>query len=104
MRLNPTHSSGIPSQSPESTAQVTDGTSNTIMVGEAAKAETPRTGLRAQSESNTSSKVADAGADGNSRLAENKMQADLRAAELKTKLETPDTAKNFMDYTDDSCM
>ena len=104
MRLNSTQSSGIPSQAQESPAQVTDGTSNTIMVGEAAKTEAPKTDLRAQSESNTNAKVVDAGADMKSRLAENKMQAELRAAELKTKLETPDTAKGFMDYTDDDCM
>lgn len=104
MRLNPTQSSGIPPQAQQSPAQVTDGTSNTIMIGEAAKTETSKTGLRPQSEPNTTSRVADAGADMKSRLAENKMQADLRAAELKTQLEATDTAKSFMDYTDDSCM
>ena len=104
MRLNPTQSSGIPPQAQESPAQVTDGTSNTIMVGEAAKTETSKTDLRAQSEPNTTSRTVDAGADMKSRLAENQMQADLRAAELKTQLKAADTANGFMDYTDDDCM
>lgn len=100
MRLNPTHSSTVP----ESAANVTDGTSNTIMIGELTQTEAPKTGLRAQSESNTTSTPADAVTDLKSRLAENKMQADLRAAELKAKLEAPETKKSFMDYTDDSCL
>ena len=101
MTLKPIQNSGLPAGRQESAASVTDGTSNTIIVAETSKKEAGGTGLRAQSGPDTAAKAPDGGA---SRLAENKMQADLRAAELKSQLDAPGAAANFMDYTDDDCM
>lgn len=104
MALRPIQNSGVPAQIQESAAHVTDGTSKTIQVASSSQKEAGKMRRPARSEPDAATKVPDAGPDLKARLAENKMQADLRASELKSQLNGPDTAANFMDYTDDDCM
>lgn len=104
MTLKPIQNSGVPAQIQESAAHVSDGTSNTLQVAASTQKEAGKTYQQARSEPDTATKVPDASSDLKTRLSENKMQADLRAAELNSHLDGPDEATNFMDYTDDDCM
>lgn len=104
MTLKPIQNSGVPAQIQESAAHVTDGTSNTIQFAASSQKEAGKTGQPARTEPDTATKLPAANPDLKSRLSENKMQADLRAAELNSQLDGPDEATNFMDYTDDDCM